>query len=136
MDNNIFELIIAIRKKCFENEEKIRNELNLSLAEYNGLLALNSQTKLFANDFSKSMGLSPSRGSRVIEKLVKNNFIQVEPVPNNRRSLHVSLSRQGISMQKKIRKKMEECEKRITANLTKQQLKQLKANLEMLVGIL
>jgi len=136
MAKRVYEQIIAIRKKCQETEDKIRSELDITLAEYKGLLALKPKDKIFAANYSAMMHLSPSRGSRIIERLIKRDFIQLDPVPNNRRSIHVSLTSAGIQMQKRIDRKMEECEKKVLSQLSNQQVKDIQKSLEILLEVL
>ena len=136
MAKRVYEQIIAIRKKCQETEDKIRAELDLTLAEYKGLLALKPEEKIFAANFSSMMQLSPSRGSRVIERLIHRDFIKLDPVPNNRRSIHVSLTAAGIQMQKKIDRKMQECEEKVLSQLSNKQVKDIHKSLELLLEVL
>ncbi len=136
MNQRMYELIIELRKKCFETEEEVRNDLDLSLAEFNGLRVLHEDEKLFATDFSRLMSLSPSRGSRVIEKLIKNGYIEVTQVPNNRRSVHIALSAEGKKMRNKIDTKMDECERRILAALSQEQVNSIRVSLLTLLEVM
>ena len=98
--------------------------------------ALKPKEKIFATNYSSMMQLSPSRGSRVIERLMHRHFIKLDPVPNNRRSIHVSLTSTGIQMQKKIDRKMAECEKKVLSQLSKQQVIDIQKSLEILLEVL
>lgn len=133
MDPKLFKLIISIRKKCMQTEEKIRSELDLTPGEFNGLLCLDPEEKIIGSEFSQRLGLSPSRGSRVISRMWKNGFIHLEQVPDNRRSVEASLTANGIKMKKKVEARMEECEKRITSQLSEKDSSKIHQALTMLV---
>jgi DNA-binding MarR family transcriptional regulator len=129
----LFKLIISIRKKCLQTEEKIRTELKLTPGEFNGLLALDPGEKIIGTEFSHRMGLSPSRGSRVISRLWKNGFLHMEQVPDDRRSVETSLTPKGTRMKAMIEERMEECEKRITSQFTGEESVRIHSALSMLV---
>jgi DNA-binding MarR family transcriptional regulator len=136
MKRNLFELVVKIRVQCQKTEEKIRREFDLSAAEYNGLLAIGPREAVFGHVFSDKMGLSPSRGSRVIDRLVKRNYIVTRTVPDDRRSIQVSLTRQGIVLHKKIKQRMKHCEKRMLAHFSVRQQKELTRALGALAEVL
>ena len=136
MEQPLFELIQKIVKKCIETENKIRDEFNLTLDEYNGILVIEPDHKIPSQTFSKKMELSPSRGSRVIDRLLKKGYISVETVINDRRSLAISMTAKGHNVKIKIKQRMDECEKRIFSSVTPQQESELRKALTLLADIL
>ena len=136
MENKLFELIIQIRKKCIATEEKIQKEFHLSPAEFNGILAIRPEEKMQCTVFARQMGLSASRGSRVIGKLQENGFIQLKTVPNNRRSVEASLTKKGVEMRGVLEKQMLECEKRFTSQLSEKQIKDIRKSLTLLADVM
>ena len=136
MSKKLFELIIMLMKKCQLTEEKIRNEFGLSMAEYNGLLAIDHGEKTLCQTFSKKMGLSPSRGSRIIDRLTKKGLLKGEAVPDDRRILKVSMTDQGAEMKKLIEMRMDECENKILGKLSREQRKNVRNALQMLSEIM
>lgn len=136
MKKPLFELIISIRKKCMQTEEKVRSDLDLTQGEMYGLLALEPGEKIPGMIFSQRMDLSPSRGSRVISRLMHNGYVTLEPVPENRRSVEVSLSPKGKQMRKSVERHMEECEKRITSQLNEKQTRDVRHALGLLAEVM
>lgn len=136
MSKPLFELIIQIRKKCLRTEEKIRTELDLTPGEFNGLLSIEPGEKILGAAFSSRMGLSPSRGSRVISRLLENGFIDLEQVPDNRRAVEASLTKSGIAMQKRLFERMGECEGRILSQLDETQAGEVREALTTLVDVM
>lgn len=136
MSGHFFELVIKIKQQCQKTEEKIRREFNLSSAEYNGLLAIKPQEAVLCHVYSQKMGLSPSRGSRVIDKLVKRDYLVAEKVTGDRRSTQVSLTKQGIALHKKIKQRMKNCEKKLLAHFSVRQQRNLAKALGALAEVL
>jgi DNA-binding MarR family transcriptional regulator len=125
MNKNVIEVIFALKSKCCSKEEKIREELKISPAEFKGLMSIEPGVIVPCKVLSQKMGLSVSRGSRVIEKLMKSGFLEEVKTSGDRRVMNVTLSKKGINTQKKISKNFQECEHKILKNLTKPELELL-----------
>jgi len=136
MSKRLFELIIMLMKKCQFTEARIRNEFGLTLAEYNGLLAIDGDEKILCHAFSKKMGLSASRGSRVIDRLTRKGYVKGEAVPNDRRILKISMTEEGVQLKNFIRIRMDECENMILGELSAKQRKDVRNALQMLAEIM
>lgn len=136
MKNRIIDLIIELKKKCSIKEEDIQREFDLSQAEYRGIVCMESSEKVTCSDFSQRMNLSPSRGSRIIEKMIEKGFINYDNVPGDRRAHAVSLTGKGKSVKKKIELKKDECEDAIRTHYSNQQIDSLKETLVMLLKAL
>ncbi|GAH38455.1 unnamed protein product, partial [marine sediment metagenome] len=53
----------------------IRTLCNISLAEYQGIMKINITERITCNVLSEKMGLSVSRGSRIIDNLVRKGYL-------------------------------------------------------------
>ena len=113
MSRRLFELILAIKRKCQCNEEQIQTDLGLSPAEFNGLVVLAGGQEVLGCEFSRRMGLSASRGSRVLNTLVTHGYVRTQLSPDDRRAILISLTGRGQRMKEQITERMKECEKRI-----------------------
>ena len=129
MEPTLFELILSIKRKCASNEEKIQTELKLTPAEFNGLLALYPKEEILGSAFAQRMHLSPSRGSRVLGKLMESGYVQTDLKPNNRRSVYISLTQSGLNMKKKILNRMRVCENRICTVFSERDINKIKQTL-------
>jgi len=132
----IIDLIIELKGKCSLKEEQIRNEFHLSQAEYRGILSLNRGERVTCSDFAQRMDLSPSRGSRVIERLISKGFLLSEPVSGDRRALLLSLTRKGLHVQARIDERKNGCEHTMLSKCSIPEVNALKNNLELLIAIL
>ncbi len=136
MQKNLFNLVMTIRKKCLQTEEKIRSQLGLTLGEFNGLLLIKPGEKVHGLEFSNRMGLSQSRGSRVIARMMGSGFVNLETVQGDRRSAEASLTSNGKAMRKKIIDQLDDCEKRMTSQLSEAEIQKIKNTLERLISVM
>jgi DNA-binding MarR family transcriptional regulator len=136
MSRHLFELILAIKRKCQCNEEQIQAELGLSPAEFNGLIVLDGDQEVLGCEFAERMGLSPSRGSRVLNTLVTHGHVKTQSRPDDRRAIQVSLTGRGRRMKARIADRMRSCEERIIDNLDNRGRVQVTQALELLETVL
>lgn len=135
MAEKLFDMVVSIMKRCQMTEEKIKNEFALSTAEYNGLMAMIPGEKILCNVLSKRMELSPSRGSRVTERLVRKGYVRSSQVPNDRRSLELSLTKKGSQMRQRIEEKLHECEERMLSTLSESEQDLVRQGLTLLTAV-
>ena len=135
-DKGVISLIFDLKLSCLAKEEKIREELNLSPAEYKGILTIEPGSSLPCSKLSKAMGLSVSRGSRVIDKLIKNGYLKADSAAKDRRVMNVFLTSKGFRIQTKIHNLLEECESIILSKFSKTELTSLENSLMKISKIL
>ena len=136
MTERIIDLIVELKKKCALKEEDIQQEFDLSQAEYRGVVIVDVGEKITCTDFSHRMNLSPSRGSRIIEKMIEKGFINYDNVPGDRRTHVISLTGKGKRVKSKIDQKKDECERAIREHYSKTQVDELKKTLLLLLEAL
>ena len=136
MNDRIIDLIVELKKKCAVKEEDIQQEFDLSQAEYRGVVTIDADEKIACSEFSQRMNLSPSRGSRIIEKMIDKGFINYGNVPSDRRTHLISLTPKGRRVKRKVDQKKDECEQAIRDHYSDTQIDALKKSLSMLVGAL
>ena len=126
----LIDLIDQLKSRCIENELTIMEQARLTPAEYNGILALEPKEFVCGSTLSQKMNLSPSRASRVIEKLVKSGYLVRENDARDRRKCTICLAEKGIKVKKKIDKIKKECEKRVLEKLSATELEQFTLSLK------
>jgi MarR family 2-MHQ and catechol resistance regulon transcriptional repressor len=132
-DEKLVDILVDLKKECEAHEAKIRKSLNLSEAEYNGFRCLNEGEKITCQEFSERMNLSVSRGSRVIEKLFEKGYLDRFDCSEDRRCKHVELTKNGVSIRRKIDKQRQECEQKLAADYSEQKLTMLRKELRRLI---
>lgn len=136
MGRRFFELILAIKQKCQCNEEEIREQLGLSSAQFHGLIVLEEGIEIGGCEFARRMGLSASRGSRVLNKLVEDGFAKAQQRSEDRRSISICLTPPGARMKARIAEHMGACEGRITGKLDETGMRKVRDALELLEAVL
>lgn len=136
MKNSITDLIHTLKLKCSLSDDMIRNKTPLSPSEYRAVVSLNQDDQISSASFSERLGLSASRGSRVIDKMVENGFIMRETLKDDRRAQVISLAPEGINLKKKIDELMCECEEKIRMQMSDTEYSTIESSLERLVSIL
>lgn len=135
MNKSIIDLIIELKKGCMEDEEHIRTICNISFAEYKGIMEIDIEERMTCNALAKKMGLSPSRGSRIIDNLVRKGYLLRMLNPADRRSFVVSLSFKGAKIRKQIKQERNNCEKRIIKSFSEKEVELIKEGLELITKI-
>jgi DNA-binding MarR family transcriptional regulator len=135
MEKKLVDLIIELKKGCMEDEKQIRTLCNISLAEYQGIMKINITERITCNILSKKMGLSPSRGSRIIDGLVRKGYLLRTTNPEDRRSFVLSLSSKGIKIRKQIKQERNNCEYRLRKNLSAREVGVIKEGLELIAKV-
>jgi len=129
------DLIIELKKGGIQNEEQIQTLCKVSLAEYKSIIVVDENEKITCNILSKKMGLSPSRGSRIIDNLVRKGYLLRMVNPADRRSFIVSLSFKGAKIRKQIKQERNNCEKRIIKSFSEKEVELIKEGLELITKI-
>ncbi len=132
-DEKLVDILDELKKECVANEEKIRRSLDLSEAEYNGLLCLNKGEKITCQEFSERMNLSVSRGSRVIDRLFEKGYLDRVDCFEDRRCKNVKLTKNGATLRRKIDSHRQDCEQKLAADYSEQKLAMLKKELRRLI---
>lgn len=135
MNKSIIDLIIELKKGCMEDEEHIRTICNISFAEYKGIMGIDIEESITCNALSQKMGLSPSRGSRIIDNLFRKGYLLRMVNPADRRSFVISLSFKGAKIRKQIKQERNNCEKRIIKSFSEKEVELIKEGLELITKI-
>jgi len=135
MEKNLMDLIMELKKGCMEDEEQIRTLCNVSLAEYKAVMEIDTTERITCNVLSKKMGLSPSRGSRIIDGLVRKKYLVRMTNLEDRRSFVLSLSPKGTKIKEQIKRERNNCEKRIREKLSTKELDLIEEGLELVIRI-
>jgi len=136
MKKNVISMIFDLKFSCLAKEEKIISELGLSPAEYRGILSIVPGSEIPCNILSRKMGLSVSRGSRVIDKLINNGYLKENQSKTDQRVINVELTSKGIKTQRKIHNLLEDCEQMILKNMSETEIESFTASLSKISDII
>ncbi len=131
---NLFDLIERLKIGCVANELQIMEETGLSPAEYHGIAALTPGETVCGYDVSHRMNLSPSRASRVVDKMVRNGYLFREIDPVDRRKCTICLAPKGEEVKEKIEGLRNNCDKKMRAKLSDDEFEQVTGGLKKLIS--
>ena len=127
--------ILQLRTRCRISEE-IGREYELSEKEIVCISALGDSGSVHSKTLSDSIGLSPSRGSRIIGRLMDRGFLECVPDPADRRYVNVRLTDQGNECLSTIERRKNECEKRLLAGLTERERNKVREGIGLLLEVI
>ena len=107
-----------LRTCCDRLMAGVRAQTNLGEAECGFLGAFPGEAAISSGEWCRIVGLSPSRGSRVIEALVQKGIVRRLPDPADRRVSLVELTEPGRRVKGRLEACMAECESALIGRLT------------------
>jgi DNA-binding MarR family transcriptional regulator len=133
MNNDIVNLITSLKMNRVLEQEYLRITCNLSMAEYRGIMSQDIGQEMTCMEMSQVMGLSPSRGSRVIDNLVKRGYFIRRISTRDRRAVSVTLSQKGIEVKERIKRNQKELEESLQKKFSDEIMDTIKSSLKMLL---
>ncbi|MCK5147981.1 MarR family transcriptional regulator [bacterium] len=130
MARRIVDQLFELKCKCLSMESGILDMLSLSPADYNVLEKMGKDEVISATDFAVRLDLSLSRGSRIINRMLKNGYLASIPAAEDRRRVMLSLTEKGCQAKKQIADLKTSCNQRIVEKLSKDQLDNLSLSLD------
>ena len=97
-------LTFSLLANCQEKEVRLSEVHGLTQAEFRCLRLFGSDESVNNKQIAKRMHLSPSRLTRIIDGLVKKEYINREIDPNDRRNMRVTLSKKGKLLVQQLNK--------------------------------
>ncbi len=132
----VIDLIMELKKKCLQVEEEILGKFKLSSAEYHAVMLTGKEEKLSCVLLADRIGLSRSRGSRIIERLVTKGYMKKELDQSDGRVVTVSLTDDGITVKGELERFKLECGEKITGHLNSEEMIVLTDNLSKMINLL
>ncbi len=136
MNNRIIDYVFQLKKKCLMEEAAIGKEVGLSPSEIHCIESVLPGESLNGNTLSERMGLSPSRGSRVIDHLISKGLLLRMEDPDDRRTNVISVTEKGADFRQRLEHAKRSCENKIISNMESGQIEQIKQVLKVLVDVL
>jgi DNA-binding MarR family transcriptional regulator len=127
--------ILQIKKRCNFSDE-IGKEHGLTPNEVECISAIASHTTISSKHLSSIMDLSPSRGSRIVNKLIDRNFVSAAPDTHDRRYLSLSLTKKGEGCYVDIQREKQLCAQRLLASLDADQIHAVENGLKILLQVM
>lgn len=132
----IYDIILRLKDFCASNENQISSICNVSLGELKGINAINTHENITCTELSKRIYLSPSRGSRIIDNLVKKGYLSRKVKDCDRRSILLCLTDKGERIKDEISHEQKIFDKHLHSMLSNQEIVSLKKGLKILDKII
>lgn len=129
-------LTFSLLANCQEKEIRLAEIHGLTQAEFRCLRLFGSDETVNNKKIAERMNLSPSRLTRIIDGLVKKEYIIREIDPNDRRNMRVTLSLKGQSLVKQLNKAYVDIHREILKDIDPEQHEPLTNALEQLLSAL
>ena len=122
-NTGILKMVYEMKKKCGQTDQQLMDDLKISQSELLFFSALNDCQGISSPELAKNMGLSLSRVSRVVDKLVVNGFLDRNSDTTDRRAITLCLTDKGKDIRRKIDKIRNECETRLLDTIPADEMK-------------
>ena len=111
--SGLMSMIYELKKKCSQSDQQLMRDLKISQSELLFFSALDNCQGISSPELAKNMGLSLSRISRIVDKLVINGYLDRNADTTDRRAIKLCLTAKGKAIRNKIDKSRNECEERL-----------------------
>lgn len=134
--DKMMDLIFRLKSKCIENETEIMKESKLSQSEFNGIVKMNPGELISGKHFSEKLDLSPSRASRIVERMVQKGFLLRNFDSRDRRKCQIALSNRGLEIKRQIELMRSSCEKKFQKMFSPQEIQSFTRSIKKTIKIL
>lgn len=131
--SGILSMIYEMKKKCAKVDQLLMDDLNISQSELLFFSALDTCKGLSSPELAKNMGLSASRVSRVVDKLVVNGYLDRNTDASDRRAITLCLTPKGKVIRGKIDKVRNECEASLLESIASEEVEQFREIISKIV---
>lgn len=132
MDGSLIEKITQLRRCCERIQRGVDDKAQVTEAQCAFLQALSYEGTMLTGELCRRAGLSPSRGSRVIDELVRAGWVERQTDPGDRRVTLVGITELGRARKQEVDTLLGDCERAIVERLTPEQLQQVESGLALL----
>lgn len=126
ISSGIMGIVYEMKRKCANVDQRMMDEFNLSQSEYLFFSSLDNCKGISSSELSKHMGLSASRVSRVVDKLVVNGFLDRNTDSSDRRAITLCLTLKGQEIKSRIAQEQLKCEEQLLRVIPTEEVEKLR----------
>ncbi len=127
-------MVRTIRDCCQRKEREMCRKLALTASQFACLLSMPAQTDaLNVRQVAKTLRLSPSRTSRIVDSLVRRGLVDRGTTDSDRRRQMLTLTSGGLQKRLLAHQLLGECEELLLSRLSDHPLEELEETLEALI---
>ena len=132
---SLVDSILEIKNRCRLAEE-IGREYQLGQKEIACIIEVGKGDGVCSKNLSGAIDLSPSRGSRVINRLVERGLLESSPCRGDKRFIELSLTLEGEMCLDAVERRKQECEREILSHLDRLERTKVEDGLNLLLRVL
>jgi len=129
----ILSMVYEMKRKCAQIDQQLMNELDISQSELLFFSALDNCQMMSSPQLAKHMGLSLSRISRVVDKLVVNGYLDRTTDLSDRRAITLCLTAKGKVVRSKIDEVRNQCEARLLGTIPTDEIERFRDTISKIV---
>lgn len=124
---------MMLNEQCCHLSDPGGGDSHLTAKDLQVLLTLNAGESVPSVDLAKRNSLSPSRMSRIIDKLAIRGLLHREADEHDRRYSRVSLTDEGMSVNRSTAGFKKQCEEKIRARMSDSEFEIIQKALHLLI---
>lgn len=132
----LIETALRLRDHCAAREEDIRKQAKLSQAEFACLRAMPRDEGVASGELAQLMRLSASRGTRVVDALVRSGHLERRQSTTDRRVNLVHVTAAGRDVKDRIDGYIAQCERALRARLSDEEQRRAAAGMHLMLRAL
>ena len=125
-NSGLMSMIYELKKKCSQVDQRLMDDLKISQSELLFFSALDNCQGISSPELARNMGLSASRVSRVVEKLVVNGYLDRNTDTTDRRAITLCLTDKGKIVRNKIDQVKNDCEARLLETIPSEEVEKFR----------
>lgn len=133
MEYNIVDAIMMLNEECCHLNESGTGDNGLTAKDLQVILTIKPAESVSGSDLAKRNNLSPSRMSRITDRLVNHGLLTREIDGHDRRFSRVSLTPEGINMRARAVDFKKQCESKIKSRLSEHEFAIIQKALHLLL---
>lgn len=130
--NELIDTILDIGRECLLQRQGMSMEADISQVDFAVVDMLGTSNKISCKELAKTIKLSASRCSRIVDRLQRKGYVARRQNPHDRRAVEVSLTAKGLRLKKNIERLKTRCEKKIVGAIKPDDVNIVKAGIRIL----
>ena len=130
--NELIDTVLDIGRQCLLQRQGMSMKADISQVDFVVIDMLQTGKRISCKELAKSISLSTSRCSRIVERLQCKGYVERKPNSSDRRAIEVSLTLKGVRLKKNIENLKSRCEKRILNNIAPKDIEIVKQGIGIL----
>jgi DNA-binding MarR family transcriptional regulator len=131
--SKILSMVYEMKRKCAQIDLQLMDELDISQSELLFFSSLDNCLGMSSPELAKNMGLSLSRISRVVDKLVVNGYLDRTTDLSDRRAITLCLTGKGKVVRQKIDEVRNQCEERLLRSIPSDEIERFRDTISKIV---